>query len=35
MFNITSITPHPQIKKIFEARLKSIENGEVDFATAE
>ena len=33
---LTDITPHPQIKKIYEARMQSIETGKnIDWATAE
>jgi 2-oxoglutarate dehydrogenase E1 component len=35
LFDISSIQAHPQIKKIFDIRKKSVETGEIDFGTAE
>lgn len=35
LFDLSKIHPHPQIKKIFETRIKSVEKNEIDFATAE
>ncbi len=35
LFDLSKITPHTQIKKIFDTRIKSVEKNEVDFATAE
>lgn len=35
LFDISSIKAHPQIKKIFDLRKKSIETGEIDMGTAE
>lgn len=35
LFDLSKISPHSQIKKIFNQRVKSVETNEIDFGTAE